>query len=71
MGVNESQYDNARQMLPEHIRVVEMSNNDSWIRDCGATFVRNDSGEVRAVSWGFNAWGGLVDGLYFPWDKDS
>lgn len=70
--VNESQYDNAREMLPDDIRVVEMSNNDSWIRDCGATFVKNDqTGEVRAVSWGFNAWGGLVDGLYFPWDKDQ
>lgn len=71
VGVNQSQYNNARTMLPEHIRVVEMSNDDSWIRDCGATFVRHQDGEVRAVSWGFNAWGGLVDGLYFPWDKDQ
>ncbi|MEG1004081.1 MAG: agmatine deiminase, partial [Clostridium sp.] len=23
------------------------------------------------VDWEFNAWGGLVDGLYFPWDKDD
>ncbi len=21
--------------------------------------------------WTFNAWGGLVDGLYFPWDNDD
>ena len=26
---------------------------------------------VRAVDWTFNAWGGLVDGLYFPWDLDD
>ena len=59
-------------MLPEEIRVVEMSNNDSWIRDCGATFVVNDkTGEVRGVDWTFNSWGGLVDGLYFPWDLDD
>ena len=51
--------------------MVELSNNDSWIRDCGATFVKNDQGGLRAVDWAFNAWGGLVDGLYFPWDKDD
>jgi agmatine deiminase len=26
---------------------------------------------VRAIDWEFNAWGGLVDGIYFPWDKDD
>ncbi len=70
MCVNHDQYDNARNMLPEHIRVVEMSNNDSWLRDTGATFVV-DGKTVRGVDWTFNAWGGLVDGLYFPWDKDD
>ena len=30
-----------------------------------------DGKEVRGVDWRFNAWGGLVDGLYFPWDKDD
>ena len=68
---SESQYDNARAMLPERIRVVEMSSNDAWARDYGPTFVRNDSGEIRGIDWGFNAWGGLADGLYFPWDKDN
>jgi len=66
-----SQYSNAREMLPEYVRVVEMSNDDSWVRDCGATFLINDAGELRAVDWSFNAWGGLVDGLYFPWDQDD
>ena len=65
------QYANARGMLPDYVRVLEMSNNDSWIRDCGATFLVNDQGVLRAVDWSFNAWGGLVDGLYFPWDKDD
>jgi agmatine deiminase len=76
VGVNYLQYDNARHHLPENIRVVEMSNDDSWIRDCGATFVTGKckkSGKMikRGISWKFNAWGGLVDGLYFPWDKDD
>lgn len=70
MCVSNDQYDHARAMLPPHIRVVEMSNDDSWMRDCGATFVINGD-EVRGVDWAFNAWGGLVDGLYFPWDKDD
>lgn len=71
VGVNDDQYENARNMLPDQVKVIEISNNDSWIRDCGATFVKNDHGELRAVDWTFNAWGGLVDGLYFPWDKDD
>ncbi|MGI6153399.1 MAG: agmatine deiminase [Christensenellaceae bacterium] len=72
IGVNEDQYENCRGMIPDDIRVVELSNDDSWIRDCGATFVVNDkTGEVRGVDWRFNAWGGLVDGLYFPWNLDD
>lgn len=66
-----SQYNNARQALPSHIRVVEMSSNDSWARDYAPTFVTNTDGELRGINWYFNAWGGLNDGLYFPWDKDN
>lgn len=71
MIVSKAQYSNARNMLPDYVRVVEMSNDDSWVRDCGATFVVNDKGKLRGVDWTFNAWGGLVDGLYFPWDSDD
>lgn len=71
VGVNDAQYANARTMLPDNVEVVEISNDDSWVRDCGATFVKNDKGDLRAVDWTFNAWGGLEDGLYFPWDKDD
>ncbi len=65
-----AQYENARRMLPEQIRVVEMSSDDAWARDYAPTFV-TDGKELRGINWGFNAWGGLVDGLYFPWDKDN
>lgn len=34
MCVSAAQYQNARARLPEHIRVVEMSANDAWVRDC-------------------------------------
>jgi agmatine deiminase len=71
VGVNHRQYENARNMLPMEVRVVELSNNDSWMRDCGPTFVVSDRGEVRGVNWKFNAWGGLLGGLYFPWDLDD
>ena len=69
--VSPAQYQNCRAKLPAEIRVVEMANDDSWIRDCGPTFVINDKGEIRGCDWTFNAWGGLVDGLYFPWYNDD
>lgn len=70
--VSTAQYQNARARLPENIRVVEMASNDAWMRDMGPIFVKNDTtGEIRAVDFGFNAWGGLVNGLYFPWDLDQ
>ncbi len=71
VGVNNDQYENAVDLLPETVRVIELSSNDAWVRDCGPTFVVNDEGDVRLVDWDFNAWGGLYDGLYFPWEKDQ
>lgn len=71
MAVSAGQYDNARARLPDNVRVVEMSTNDSWMRDIGPTYVVNGKGERRGIQWDFNAWGGLVDGLYFPWDRDD
>ena len=41
------------------------------LMDCGPTFVVNDKRDVRGVDWEFNAWGGLVSGLYHPWDQDN
>ncbi|HET9472550.1 MAG TPA: agmatine deiminase family protein, partial [Steroidobacteraceae bacterium] len=71
MGVSPGHYEFARTLLPPHIRVVEMSHNDSWMRDVGPSFVVNRKGERRGVDWRFNAWGGLGGGLYFPWDLDD
>ena len=66
-------YANAKAVFEddENVLVVEMTTDDAWVRDTGATWVVNDEGDKRAVHWHFNAWGGLVDGLYFPWDKDE
>ncbi len=71
MLVSNGQYANARARLPEEIRVVEMSSDDAWARDIGPTFVINGKGEIRGCDWTFNSWGGLVDGLYFPWANDD
>lgn len=71
MAVSVGQFENARTMLPDNIRLVEMSSDDSWMRDVGPSYVINQKGERRGVDWHFNAWGGLLDGLYFPWDKDD
>jgi len=65
------QYVNARERLSPSVRVVEMTTDDAWVRDTGPTFVIDASGQRRAVSWQFNAWGGLRGGLYFPWDADA
>lgn len=71
VGASPRQFSNARAMLAPEIRVVEISNDDSWMRDCGPTFVLDGKGGVRAIDWIFNAWGGLDGGLYFPWDQDD
>jgi agmatine deiminase len=57
--------------MPAHVRVVELSSDDAWMRDVGPTCVVDDLGAVRGVDWRFNAWGGLRGGLYFPWDQDD
>ena len=69
--VSRAQYQAARAALPESVRLVEMSSNDSWIRDCGPTFLVGPTGEVRGVDWAFNAWGGPSEGLYAQWDQDD
>jgi len=61
----------ARSMVSPRVRVVEMTYDDAWMRDCGPTFVVNAAGELRAVDWRFNAWGGFQGGLYAPWQRDS
>ncbi|KAJ7515758.1 hypothetical protein O6H91_22G026600 [Diphasiastrum complanatum] len=74
-----SQWENARNLLPAHIRVVEMSMNDAWFRDTGPTFVirhtsqlsNGTSGQVAGIHWTFNAWGGLIDGCYADWSLDT
>lgn len=67
VGVNHHQFDNARALLPADVRVLEISQNDCWVRDSGPSFVVGVAGDVRLVDWRFNAHGfGLP-----AWDKDD
>ena len=71
VGASAAHFDGAREMLPPHIRVVELSHDDAWARDVAPTFVVNEDGGVRGVDWRFNAWGGDHGGLYSLWDQDE
>ena len=72
IGVSAQQYANAQARLAHrNIRVLEISNDDAWMRDTGPTFVINQDNQVRGIDWTFNAWGGLQGGLYWPWQRDD
>lgn len=51
--------------------VLNINSDDAWARDTAPTFVVNGKGDIRAVDWQFNAWGGEYDGLYANWDNDD
>jgi agmatine deiminase len=65
------QWANATRHLDAGVRVVEMTTDDAWLRDTGATFLVDEAGHLGGVDWQFNGWGGLSGGLYFPWDADD
>ncbi|WP_336800024.1 agmatine deiminase [Kaistia sp. MMO-174] len=71
MLVSAGQWENARQRLPAHVRLVEATTNDAWCRDTGPSFVVSADGRLRGNDWRFNAWGGFNGGLYSPWDQDD
>ena len=70
VGASPAQYRNARALLPPSVRVVELKADDAWMRDTAPTFVVNDFGVVRGVQFDVNAYGGLKEGLYAPWEDD-
>jgi agmatine deiminase len=49
------------------VEVTEIEIDDSWIRDSGPVFVVNEGGDVAAVNFGFNSWGGK----YLPYANDA
>lgn len=71
MCVSKNSFEIAKLMLPSDIELIVIDSDDAWMRDIGPTFIKNKDRSIRAIDWGFNAWGGFVDGLYYPWDKDE
>ena len=55
----------------DRVRLCCIDSDDAWARDVGPTFVRDEAGRLKGISWAFNAWGGAVDGLYADWAKDD
>ncbi|ALJ20096.1 agmatine deiminase [Microbacterium sp. No. 7] len=51
----------ARRLLPRAVELLVVPVDDAWLRDSGPTFVRDTArgDALAAVSWEFNAWGGL------------
>lgn len=72
VGVSSSEYmARAQELLKEGVKIIVLPHDDAWARDVGPTFVINDRGELRGIDWKFNAWGGITQGAYYPWDTDD
>ncbi|MDR1628595.1 MAG: agmatine deiminase [Oscillospiraceae bacterium] len=71
MFASREQHERCRSILDSRIRMEELIYGDAWARDIGPTFLINGKGELRAVDWQFNAWGGEFDGIYQDWADDD
>jgi agmatine deiminase len=71
VGVSPARFEEARTLLPAAVHAIALESDDAWMRDIGPSFVCDERGAMRGVCWRFNAWGGLEEGLYAPWDKDQ
>ena len=47
----------ARDLTQGVVDLVEAELDDSWARDIGPIFLRDDAGGLIGVDWGFNGWG--------------
>lgn len=61
----------AERLLPPEVHLLDIDTDDAWARDTAPTFLRNAQGEIRGISWKFNAWGGNFNGLYPDYEKDD
>lgn len=70
LAVDHEHFSEALERAGAFATVLEIASDDAWARDIGPTFVTNGA-EVSGINWRFNAWGGMVDGLYADWTKDD
>lgn len=64
---NAGDVDHASVACGDDVEVVEFDIDDSWLRDSGPIFVRDDAGRRVALDFGFNAWGEA----FHPCDADQ
>ena len=67
MAVRPQDRAEAAALLGADIELFEVPIDDSWARDAGPNFLRNEAGEKAAALFRFNAWGGK----YAPFDSDA
>lgn len=71
VGVSAAHRAEARALLPAQAQLLTLAHDDCWMRDVGPTYLVGPQPGLRGVHWRFNAWGGLAEGLYHPWDQDE
>jgi agmatine deiminase len=57
----------ARRYCSREVELVPIPIDDSWMRDNGPIFIRDEDGRVALVHFRFNSWGEK----YLPYDKDA
>jgi agmatine deiminase len=67
MVCDPGQAEDVRNRCGAGVEPLEVSIDDSWLRDNGPIFVTNARGDVALVHFGFNSWGGK----YLPFDRDA
>lgn len=71
IGVHPTLFPSYKDKKIPNITFFECVSDDAWMRDVGPTFLKNAQGDIRAVDWAFNAYGGHQYGLYSPWNQDD
>jgi agmatine deiminase len=67
MVCHPDQQHEARLRCADGVEILPIPIDDSWMRDNGPIFVRDDEGRVALVHFGFNGWGEK----YQPYDRDA
>eukprot|EP00980_Cylindrotheca_fusiformis_P011825 scaffold2816_cov121-Cylindrotheca_fusiformis.AAC.41 len=60
------------ELQDDDIRIFVCPSDDTWVRDTGPTLCWNEQrNELIGLDWDFNAYGGPIEGCYWPCDKDK
>lgn len=53
-----------------NVELIEIPYDDIWARDISPFFIKK-SNTLHGINFGFNAWGGIEEGSYYPWNNDE